>query len=272
MRMKTGRRLLALGLTLCCLTGSALAAGSKKKTPTPAPVPVTENIIQDVPETIRNVLDLAYTEWETLNGKALKKSNKYTKWRSNYEFGWCGGFVTWLMLEQDIPQEAWTDIEEGDVAGIVHVKEAGVGKLVTGYLRMHRVTNMPQKGFLVVYGQTGKNGLMHIGLVYDIEVLPDGRYRLTTIEGNMSNTVKMYIHDYDLHAEKKTKNLTTVPKEERTREESKTFSYKLQGKGWYINCFLMPWLPEEYGYDTGWAPEEEDAGPAPTLTPPPPAE
>ena len=155
--MKTCRKLLALCLILCCLCGNAAAAGKKKKTPTPAPVPVTQDVIDEVPETIQSVLDLAYGEWETLAGKALKRSNKYTKWRSNYEFGWCGGFVTWLMLEHDIPQKAWTEIEEAEVPGIVHVKEAGVGKLVTGYLRMNRVTNMPQKGFLVVYGQTGKS-------------------------------------------------------------------------------------------------------------------
>lgn len=267
--MKAGRRLLALCMILCCLSGSALAAKAKP-TPTPAPVPVTADVIGDVPETVQSILDLAYSEWETLAGKALKRSNKYTKWRSNYAFGWCGGFITWLMLEHDIPQTAWTEIEEGDVPGIVHVKEAGVGKLVTGYLRMHRVTNVPQKGFIAVYGRTGKNGLMHVGLVYDIEILPNGKYRLTTIEGNMSNTVRMYIHDYDLHAEKKSKNLSVVPKEEQTRSEDRTFSYKLQGKGWYINCFLMPWLPEEYGYDTSW--KADEARPSPTVTPPPSAQ
>ncbi|MBQ6173873.1 MAG: CHAP domain-containing protein [Clostridia bacterium] len=266
--MKTCRKLMALCLILCCLCGNAAAAGKKKKTPTPAPVPVTQDVIDEVPETIQSVLDLAYGEWETLAGKALKRSNKYTKWRSNYEFGWCGGFVTWLMLEHDIPQKAWTEIEEAEVPGIVHVKEAGVGKLVTGYLRMNRVTNMPQKGFLVVYGQTGKNGLMHIGLVWDVELLPNGKYRLTTIEGNMANTVKMYVHDYDLHAEKKAKNLTAVPKDEQTETESKTFSYKIQGKGWYINCFLMPWLPKEYGYDTDWTQASEE-GSEPALTPSP---
>ena len=266
--MKTCRRLLALGLALCCLSGNALAAG-KKKTPTPAPVPVTPYVIEEVPETIQGVLDLAHAEWEELEGKALKRSNKYTKWRSNYPFGWCGGFITWLMLQFDVPMKVWTEIEEGEVPGIVHVKEAGVGKLVTGYLRMNRTTNMPQKGFIVVYGQTGKNGLMHVGLVWDIEVLPDGRYRLTTIEGNMSNTVKMYVHDYDMNAERKTRNLSAIPQEERTREEDRTFSYRLQDKNWYINCFLMPWVPEEYGYGPEWTAPPAAETPAPTLTPAP---
>ena len=245
--MKSIRRMIALLLVLASLCPGALAA-SKKATPTPDPVPVTTDVVRDVPETIQALLDLAYSEWEELNGKALKRSNKYTKWRNNYEWGWCGGFLTWLMIQLEVPQERWTDIKEGDVEGIVHVHEAGVGKLLTGFLRMHRVTNVPQKGFYVVYGKSGSGGTYHIGLVWDVEKLGDGKYRLTTIEGNMSNTVRMYIHDYDMNAEKKTKNLTAIPAEERTREETKAFTYKLQDKTWYINCFLMPWNPNEYDF------------------------
>lgn len=241
--MNIFRRATALCLTLVLLWGSALAG---KATPTPEPVDVTTEVIEQVPDTIQALLDLAYQEWEELNGQALRRSNKYTKWRNNYEWGWCGGFITWCTIQLDIPQEVWTKIEEGDVDGIVHVHEAGVGKLLTGYMRMRRVTNVPQKGFIVVYGKKGSGGLIHVGLVYDVEDLGDGRYRLTTIEGNMSNTVRMYVHDYDLNAAKKTQNLTAVPTEERTREENRTFSYKVQGTGWYINCFLMPWDPNEY--------------------------
>ncbi len=242
------RRLLALSLALICLCPAAMAA-KNKATPTPAPAVIPTEVIDEVPETIQRLLDLAYSEWEELGGKALKRSNKYTKWRNNYEWGWCGGFITWLTIQLDIPQEVWTKIEDGDVDGIVHVHEAGVGKLLTGYMRMRRVTDIPQKGFIVVYGKKGSGGLIHVGLIYDVEDLGNGKYRLTTIEGNMSNTVKMYVHDYDRNAEKKTKNLSAIPEAERTEEESRSFSYKLQGKDWYINMFLMPWDPNEYGSD-----------------------
>ena len=59
----------------------------------------------------------------------------------------------------------------------------------------------------------------------------------------------MYIHDYDMNAERKTKNLSAIPEDERTREETRAFSYRLQDKNWYINMFLMPWDPNEYEYD-----------------------
>ena len=143
----------------------------------------------------------------------MKKSNKYTKWRNNYEWGWCAGFITWLMLQLDVPMERMADMQEGEVEGVAHVLEASVAKVMRGYMKMGRSTDIPQKGFLIVYGCTKSPATktVHIGLIYDVEDLGDGKYRLTTIEGNMSNTVRMYIHDYDSKAATKTKNLTTVP-------------------------------------------------------------
>ncbi len=268
--MSNLKRAFALLLLLACLPVTGLAA-KKKTTPTPAPRAITDQVVEEVPEEVQAVLDLAYTEWETLAGKALKRSNKYTKWRNNYEWGWCGGFITWCMLQEEIPQSVWTEIEEAEVEGVVHVKEAGVGKLWTGYAKMNRLTNIPQKGFIAVYGKKGSTGFVHVGLVYDVKALGKGKYRLTTIEGNMSNTVRMYVHDYDSLAEKKTKNLTAIPKEEQTEEETRSFSYKLQSKDWYINCFLMPWIPEGMTGSGGETDEdfssEESDTPAPTPKP-----
>ena len=79
-----------------------------------------------------------------------------------------------------------------------------------------------------------------------------------TIEGNVSSpgddthkkaghTVRMYIRDYDLNAEKIQQDLSLVPEEERTQEESALFSYKYtyNNEGLFIYDFLMPWIPEE---------------------------
>ena len=75
----------------------------------------------------------------------------------------------------------------------------------------------------------------------------DGTYRLSCIEGATMNTVRMYVYDYNPAAEKREKNISLVPQEERTETESKTFTYKRHGndKSWYVNTFLMPWVPEE---------------------------
>ena len=237
------KRFLALLTVLCLLLGSAQAKESKA-TPTPAPLDIGTEI-KTPPEQIQQVLDIAYNEWSTLAGKRLSKCNKYTEWRGKgVSFGWCGGFVTWCMIQAGVEMQTLANTQEGEVSGVVHVKEASVGKLLRGYLMMNRTTRMPQPGYLLIYAvRKSANKTTHVGLVYDVEDLGNGKYRLTTIEGNMSNRVKMYVHDYDMNAEDWTKNLSAVPKEERTQEESSYFNYKLQDDSWYVNCFLMPWVP-----------------------------
>ncbi len=258
-------KLFALALCGVLLCSAALAA-TPKTSPTPAPQTVPEDVLDTVPEKIQQLLDLAYGEWEAATDKSFSRVNKYTEWRGKgVGFGWCGGFITWCMMQLDVPMEEVENIPEGEVTGIVHVKEASVGKLLRGYLKMYRSTRIPQKGFLVVYGAQSYNRTNHIGLVVDVQRLDSGVYRITSIEGNMGSTVKMFVHDYDPLA-KETSNLTMVPKAERTESERKNFSYKiptLQGNSFWINCFLMPYLPEE-----GPAPAEE----APTEAAPDNAE
>lgn len=237
----------ALLLVVCLACPAAMAATSP--TPTPPPVDITQQVAQP-PEEIQQVLDIAYNEWQTLNGKTLKQCNKYTEWRGKgVSFGWCGGYITWCMIEAGIPMAVLEKIEIAPVEGVYHVKEASVGKLLRGYQRMGRSTNVPQPGFLLVYGvRKSANKTVHVGLVYDVEPLGNGKYRLTTLEGNMSNRVKMYIHDYDMNAEDKTLNLSVVPQEERTLEASNCIDYKIptsSSKPFYVNCFLMPWIPEQ---------------------------
>jgi len=247
------KRIFAAMLALFLLVSFSALADSKKDKGKNEDVirPVTAEVVEEIPDTIREILDLAYEQLVEVNGKNLGKKNKYTKWRNNGEFGWCGGFITWCMLEKGVPQQEWAKTEWGEVEGIVHVKEADVTKLNTGYRRMNRITDVPQKGFLCVYGNVGEGGTgkyYHVGLVYDVVRLSESKYRITTIEGNVTGkTVRMYIRDYDRNAEKKAKNMTLVPKEEREQEESKIFSYGFAYKNrkMYITHFLMPWIPEE---------------------------
>ena len=89
---------------------------------------------------------------------------------------------------------------------------------------------------------------------------------MTTIEGNVSldftdaegnrtksgHTIRMYTRDFDPNAESKKTNLSQVPEEERTQEESLTFSYGYTYKNpaMYITCFLMPWVPGDPALET----------------------
>lgn len=247
------KRVAALMLLMCLIASSALADA----TPTPPPVEIGQEVLEP-PALIRNALDIAYHEWEELGGKSLPNSNKYTKWRNNYEWGWCNGFITWCMLEAGVPMDDPKDIETAgkesadgfvSVEGVHYSKESSVGSLLPNFQRMNRTTMVPQPGFLLVYGAS-YSGYIHVGLVYDVQALGDGKYRITTIEGNMSHTVKMFIHDYDMYAADKQKNLSVVPENERVLEAAKNLDYKIAqgtvgGKKhhFYVNYFLMPWVP-----------------------------
>lgn len=239
------------------LPGSSLAAKAKT-TPTPPPMEIGTELV-DPPEVIRNVLDIAYTEWETTAGKVMKAPNKYTKWYNNASnVGWCAHFVTWCMMQAGVPMDEEKVIlarPEGLVEGIYHVQGSSPSKLVHSYTHMYRTSRIPQKGFIVLYAED-YNMWVHVGLVYDVEKLDNGMYRLTTIEGAMAGTIKMYTFDYDPNAEFSYKNkypnntnCFEIPMEDRTDEETKYRTYDLKVKSknkkkpWYINCFLMPWIP-----------------------------
>lgn len=249
--MKLMKRVSALIVASALLfSSSSLAAKKEKATPTPAPVMIQAEPT-DPPEQISHMLDIAYQEWTEVDGKDQGEKNKYTTWYNNYNWGrntWCAGFVTWCMLEAGIPQAVQNEVrqyEEGTCPEpVFHVKGSAPKKMAPGYLHMHRTTEIPQKGFIVLYGENS-NKYIHVGIVYDVELKSDGLYRLTCIEGAMKNTVRMFIYDYDVNAEKK-KNIVLLPEEERTREEAKNFTYGQHKKGtrWYVNCFLMPWVPD----------------------------
>ena len=271
---------------LLLFSAPALAAKSKA-TPTPPPLEITAEP-QEPPEQIQRVLDIAWQEWETVNGKDQGVKNKYTTWFNNYNWGknsWCAGFVTWCMLELGIPQQEKNKTEKKEVPGLVHVKEAGVGKLYDGYLRMNRVTSVPQKGFIAVFGNANKKYVKagatpyyHVGLVYDLQLLENGKYRMTTIEGNVSlnftdaegkrtkspHTVRMYTRDFDPNAGNPKANISLVPEDERDREESLTFSwdYTYNNPSMYVTCFLMPWVPGDPTLDL-----QPVQTPAPTPAP-----
>lgn len=248
-------RLLAMLLLACTLCSSAYAAA----TPTPPPIALEQEVLEP-PTIIQNMLDIAYTEWLDLNGQSIKQVNKYTEWRGKgVGFGWCGGFITWCMMDAGVPMEELEYFKDNgdkndfmDVQGIMHVKEASVGKIMRGYQIMNRTTHVPQKGYLLVYG-CDYNKTIHIALVSDVEILDNGKFRITTIEGNMSNRVKMYVHDYDMNAENWKRNLSEVPEAERTELEDDSFDYTLpvakpsssasKKSPYYVNCFLMTWVP-----------------------------
>lgn len=239
-------------------TGALAAKG--KATPTPAPVELDPEPA-DPPEAIARLLDIAYADWQNAQGKTQgdlttrkgKKviKNKYTQWRNDYYWnsnGWCAGFVTWCMLEAKIAQVSYKDIKkmpEEAPEAVYSIMDSTPKNLFLGFQHLHRITRYPQRGFVILYGD-GNNKYTHVGIVYDVERIGDGVYRLTTLEGAMgANTVKMFVFDYDMNAAEK-KNVSAVPEAERTEAESDMFTYALHGKSkspWYVVKFMMTWIP-----------------------------
>ena len=134
--MKNILRMTAVLLLLTMLCPAALAAS--KATPTPPPG-VIDTVLVEPPAEIQRALDLAYADWQEVNGKNLGDKNKYTEWRNSYKWEWCAGFVTWALLEAGIPMEELADIrakeDENDhwhTNGLYHVKEGSPGKLGRG--------------------------------------------------------------------------------------------------------------------------------------------
>lgn len=285
--MKNILRFTAFILILLTLAPVAFAA---KATPTPPPIEIAPTLVSP-PAEISDMLDIAYAEWEALNGEKLPNVNKFTEWRGKgYKFEWCAGYVTWCMMEAGIPMEELADIRKNEdandrwhVDGLYHCKEASPGKLLRAYQIMDRATMVPQKGFIILYG-CSYNKVIHAGIVYDVQDLGDGKYRITTLEGNIKDSIKMYIRDYDMNAEvntnkKKSTNLTEVPENERVLPASANLEYTLMdGKPsnstegrymYYVNRFLMPWVP---GDETLSAPRPEiTPEPTPVPTPEPTA-
>ncbi len=283
--MKNLLRIVAIFLLLTLSCPVAFAA---KATPTPAPIEIPATLVAP-PAEIQQALDIAYAEWETLNGEKLPNVNKFTEWRGKgYKFEWCAGYVTWCMMQAGIAMDELADIREAagsddllEVDGVYHCKEASPGKLLRAYQIMGRTTMVPQRGFIVIYG-CSFNKVIHAGFVYDVEDLGGGKYRLTTLEGNIKDSIRMYIRDYDMNAEvdtnkKKSTNLSEVPEDERILPESVNLEYALMdGKPsagtsgrymYYVNRFLMPWVPGDPTLSTPKATFTPSATPAPTPAP-----
>lgn len=251
------RRIVALLCSLIFLSAfSASADSSPGPTATPMPLQISRQP-EEPPEVILEMIALAEAEWENLGGKALPKSNKYTKWVNDAEWGWCAGFTSWCAMEAGVPQESLARIlqmPEGEADPVFTCSAVSPGKLLRAFLHMHRTTMIPQKGYFVVYGDR-TNYSAHIGLVCDVQLLENGKYRLTTIEGNMKSTVRMFIADYDpvdvyyeQHRRPRISNLSAVPEEDRDGENTRSRTWHIRvsdtdGSDWYVTCFLMTWLP-----------------------------
>ena len=195
----------------------------------------------EMPEQIEKALAIALEEWEHFHGKTIGRSNRYTKWFCGWacKFGWCGGFTSYCLHKAGIPMAKWERSKLQPHGNPHAVREADVLKLLNGFTRMDRVTNIPRPGYLLVYGRRAKNKTIHVGLVVRTEHQGDGVYLIETVEGNVSNRIKRYSFLYDSLSEERQRNMQALPEEEQLDKD--TFQYRLIEKDWYVNVFLQTW-------------------------------
>lgn len=153
-----------------------------------------------MPEVVKNFVYVVKHEFYLNKRQGMQRSNQYTKWyyKSKKAVGWCSVFTIWCANAagfDPIPEENAKDAQPSES---LFLREGQVGNQYDGFSRLGRFVGVPRPGYLVMYANM-KNAYLftHIGVVTDVTDLGDGKYLVTTVEGNMSSTVKSYTYIYD---------------------------------------------------------------------------
>ena len=153
-----------------------------------------------LPELIKNYIYVLNREFYTVKRARLPKYNQYAKWyygRKN-EVGWCSVFTIYCANAAGANPIKVADLETEGESPVQFFREGQVGRQYDGFLELDRFVSVPKPGYLVIYADmSNAYRTVHIGSVTDVEDLGDGLYAVTTVEGNMSNSVKSYCYVYD---------------------------------------------------------------------------
>ncbi len=195
-----------------------------------------------MPQAIADAVALGLQEWEDALGTSIPKSNKYTYWYCGRkcEFGWCGGFVNYVLDMAGVPMESRENSQLQSGGHPYAVREAAVPKILEGFTKMDRLTMIPQPGYEVIYGRRGGYATIHVGFVTAVTPLGEGKYIVETVEGNMGPRLRRFSYVYDAWAENTAKNMSPLPKELQTQPDVFTYEPHLKGT-WYVNWFGQTW-------------------------------
>ena len=207
---------------------------------------------EDVPtEHAKNMAYVALQEYYRVKRARLPKYNQYAKWYygKKNEVGWCSVFGIWCANAAGSDPVKKKDAQDIPETATLYLREGQVGNQYDGFFKLERFGAIPRVGYMVIYAEM-KNSYRttHIGIVVDVEDKGDGIYQITTVEGNMSNSVKAYSYLYDSKAanhkvgtEKGLRlqwNMHEVPPEEQTNP---LFQYALHTDHWSVFGFCETW-------------------------------
>ena len=206
----------------------------------------------DVPtEIAKNMAYVAQREFFQVKQKRLPKYNDYAKWYygKKKEVGWCSVFGVWCANAaggNPIRETASGDTPD---TATLYLWEGQVGNQYDGFFALGRFGSIPRVGYMVIYAEMDNlYRTTHIGIVVGVEDLGGGIYEITTVEGNMSSSVKSYRYRYDSNltnhaatAEKNRKlnwNMIMVPEAEQT---DPLVQYELHTDHWSVFGFCETW-------------------------------
>ena len=244
---------LALLMMLCAAPALADQAPVKMETPPAAIETQAEGELEtygltfpeDMPLAARNFVLTARAEFEKNDWQRLPKNNEYTRWyfHDEREIGWCSVFQIYCAQHsglQLIRYKQGVNVAQGDC---ISAMEGRVGNVRLAFEEHDRWVDaekggVPKPGYLVIYGVQGSTPYTHVAIVESVTPLEDGRYELTTIEGNLNSTVRRLNYRYDPTPKKVYHNMFVVPEDEITQENCQ---YTLQKDTWYITGFCATW-------------------------------
>lgn len=198
---------------------------------------------ENLPIQIQNLIYIANYEYLSNAMQRLPRYNKYAKWyyKTHKEVGWCSVFTSYLNNAAGLATFKHNNINLTPLEGakVFGLLEGQVGNQYVGFQSVNRFVQVPKPGYNVIYGNR-KNAYKHthIGLVVESIDLGNGRYRIRTIEGNMSNTVKSYVFEYDSTVAHPKENMYEVDEAFRTNP---LYQYTLHTDYWSVFGFCATW-------------------------------
>ena len=201
---------------------------------------------EEMPLAARNFVLKARAEFEKHPFVKLPKANEYTRWyyEDDREIGWCSVFQLYCAYHsgvQLIRHKQDAAVADGDVISAMEGRVGNVYYVFDAYDRWQQADKMeaiPKPGYIIIYGVRASTPYTHVGIVETVKELGDGRYELTTVEGNINSSIKRMNYIYDATPEKKYYNMSEIPVGEITRENCQ---YTVHKKDWYITGFGNTW-------------------------------
>ena len=204
-----------------------------------------------LPETIKNYVYVLNREFYSVKRAKLPKYNQYAKWYygRNKEVGWCAVFTIYCANASGNLPLGEKEVDTENPPMVQFFKEGQVGNQYDGFWSLERFVDVPKPGYTVIYADmSNAYRTVHIGSVTDVKDMGDGVYAVTTVEGNMSNTVKSYCFLYDSNKannligvddrNKLQYNMSELPEEQQT---DPLVQYTLHTDHWSVFGFGQTW-------------------------------